>query len=389
MNHPADQLIAAWLTDDLDAAGVKALEEVLRTDPTARARFARFCQSESVLPQALSLAPNRPSTISARRAVRGGSKRMRLRRPDGQLTWVLPAAAAALVAVIVMVSVLSRPTASPSSVSAPVITFQGPLELVRTDGQVQVAGKPFAVGLLAPRGALVEVIGGSAELRWRDGSRLIAASGTTLRVTDDTVAVQVITGRLDAHVTTQTTTPFAIGSAHATTSVMGTRFSVVVSAQSTELAVSEGRVAFTSAAKSTSQEVIAGESAVADVDGLRSLTNPRVLGFVPTARDVSKVLGGRLIGRGTFRLSELPSNGINIRVECTPEVHALRTGMRGVDDRLEQVRAFHVFGNVDNRSTMSWRPRVGTFLIDAQPFSDQDGQQPLGSPVVFELTIVP
>jgi FecR protein len=387
MSHPADQLIAAWLTDDLDAAGVKALEEALRTDPTARARFARFCQSESVLPHALSLAPKRPSTISARRAVRGGSKRLRLRRPDGQLTWVLPAAAAALVAVIVMVSVLSRPTASPSS--APTITFQGPLELLRADGRVQVAGKPFTVGHLAPRGALVEVIGGSAELRWRDGSRLIAASGTTLRVTDDTVAVHVITGRLDAHVTKQTTTPFVIGSAHAITSVMGTRFSVVVSAQSTELAVSEGRVAFTSAAKSTSQEVIAGESAVADVDGLRSLTNPRVLGFVPTARDVTKVLGGRQIGRGTFRLGELPSNGINIRVECTPEVHSLRTGMRGVDDRLEEVWPFHVFGNVDDRSTMSWRPRVGTFLIDAQPYADVDGHQPLGPPVVFELTIVP
>ena len=387
MSHPVDQLIAAWLTDDLDAAGVKALEEALRTDPTARARFARFCQSESVLPQALSLAPMRPATTGARRAVHGS--RMRLRRPDGGLTWVLPAVAAALVAVIVLVTVVSRPHSAPSSISTPVIAHQGPLELLRVDGQVQVAGKLLTIGLTAPRGALVEINGGSAEFRWRDGSRLIAASGTTLRVADDTVAVQVIMGRLDAHVTKQTTTPFAIGSAHATTSVMGTRFSVVVSAQSTDLTVSEGRVAFTSVVKSTSQEVIAGESAVADVDGLRSLTNPRVRGFVLTARDVTNEIVGHLVGRSTLRLSELPSNGINIRVECTPEVRAVRTGMRGVDDRLEQVLPFYVFGNVANRSSSAWRPRVGTFLIDAQPYANVDGHQPLGPPVVFELIIVP
>ena len=387
MSHSADQLIAAWLTDDLDAAGVKALEEALRTDPTARTRFARFCQSESVLPQALSLAPTRPGTTGVRRAVRGS--RMHLRRPDGRLSWVMPVAAAALVAVIVVVTVIGRSTSVRPSVATPVMALQGPLELLRADGHVHVAGKPLAIGLTAPRGALVEVVGGPAEFRWRDGSQLLAANGTTLRVADDAVAVYLVAGRLDAHVTTQTTTPFSIGSAHATTSVMGTRFSVVVSAQSTELGVSEGRVAFASAAKSTTQEILAGESAVADVDGLQSLANPRVRGFVLTARDVSKEISGRLVGRSTQRLSELPSSGINIRVECTPEVSAVRTGMRGVDDRLEQVLAFHVFGNVDNRSTMSWRPRVGTFLIGAQPYADVDGHQPLGPPVVFELTIVP
>jgi ferric-dicitrate binding protein FerR (iron transport regulator) len=387
MSHPADHLIAAWLIDDLDAKGIAELEATLRADPTARARFARFCQSESVLTQALPLAPMRPASTSARRAVRGS--RMRLRRPQGRLAWVLSAAAAALVAVIVMVTVFSRPTAVSPAVPAPVVANHGPLELLRADGQVQVSGKPLAIGLTVPRGALVEVFGGNAELRWRDGSQLIATNGTSLRVTDDSVAVRLLTGHLDAHVAKQSTLPFSIGSAHATVSVMGTQFSVVVSGKNTELSVREGRVAFTSAAKTTTQEVIAGESAVADEDGLKSLTNLHVHGFVPTGRDITRVLGERMIGRGTLHLNDLPRDGINLRIECTPEVHAVRTGMRGIDNRLEQVPAFHVFGDVDNRATKAWKPRLGTFIIDAQPCGDVNGRQPLGPAVVFELTIVP
>lgn len=388
MSHPADQLFAAWLTDDLDTDGVRALEEFLRTDPAARARFARFCESEAVMSQALMLAPMRPGTTGIRRAVGAGS-RVRLRRPDGRLNWVLPVAAAALVAVIVVVTALARPSIAPLPVQPPVVARQGPLDLLRAEGQVRCAGKPLANGMGAPRGSLVEVVSGTAELRWRDGSRLVASAGTSLRVTDDAVAITVLQGRLDAHVTTQTATPFAIGSRHATASVMGTRFSVAVGPDATDLEVSEGRVAFTSVAKTTMQEVVAGESATADGQGLRPPGNPRVSGFVPTGRDITQVLGGRLVGRGTLRLGTLPSDGINLRIECTPEVRSLRTGMRGVDTRLEQVPAFHVFGDVKNRATTAWKPRVGTFLIDAQPCADVDGRQPLGPAVVFELTIVP
>lgn len=388
MTHSADQLIAAWLTDDLDAEGVRALEEILRRDPTTRARFARFCQSESVLPQALATATVRPGTTGLRRAVRGGTRRMRLRRPDGRLSWVLPTAAAALVAVIVVVTVMARPATT--TAGAPVLAASGPLELLRAEGEVRTAGHALRPGMAIPRGALVEVAGGEAELRWRaDGSVLIAGSGTALRVDDGAAAIHLVRGQLDAQVTQRSGTPFTISAPHATTSVMGTRFTVQVSEALTELRVSEGRVRFAELTGDTVRELIAGESAVAVATGLRLDGGQRVRGFVPTTRDITQVLGPRFVERGTLRLADLKEDGINLRIDCLPDVRSVRTGMRGVDSRLEQVPAFHVFGDVKNRATTAWKPRVGTFLIDAQPCADVEGRQPLGPAVVFELTIVP
>jgi len=388
MSHAADQLIAAWLTDDLDAEGVRALEDLLRSDVTARARFARFCQSEVVLPQALAQSRPRPATTGIRRAVRSGSKRMRLRRPDGRLNWLLPAAAAALVAVIVLVTVIARP--STPTTAAPLIAQPGPLDLLRADGEVRCAGQALRPGMAAPRGAQVEIISGTAELQWHaDGSTLIASPGTMLRVDDGVTCVHLLRGRLDVQVTHRATTPFAISGPHASATVMGTRFTLQVGATTTDLAVSEGRVRFIATGDATLREVIAGESATADASGLRLDGQHRVRGFVPTTRDITQVLGPRLSGRGTLRLADLKADGINLRIECTPEVRAVRTGMRGVDSRLEQVPAFHVFGDVRNRASTAWNPRVGTFQIDAQPFADAAGKEPLGPAVVFELTIVP
>lgn len=384
MSHPVDQLITGWLTDDLDAAGVKALEEALRTDPTARARFARFCQSESVLPQALAHAPMRPATTGIRRAVRGS--RMRLRRPDGRLNWVLPVAAAALVAVIVVVTVVGRPASAPTQ--DPIAMQQGPLELRAVDGQVLCADRPLRVGMYAPRGSVVEVRAVTAEFRWRDGTRLVVVGGSRLRVIDGEAAVQLLSGKLEAQVTTRSTMPFRIDAPHASATVMGTHFAIGGDADTTALVVKEGRVRFSS--MGMVQEVIAGESAVADRTGLTMAKDVRVLGFVPTAREVTRALGPRMVGRGTIRLADLPPDGINLRIDALPEVKAVRTGMRGVGTpRLEQVRDYFVFGDSQNRATTSWKPRIGTFTVDAQAFADVDGREPLGPSVTFELTIVP
>lgn len=385
MTHPADDLIAAWLADDLDADGVRTLEEHLRRDPAARARFARFCQSETVLPQALASAPMRPGTTGLRRAVRGGSRRMRPRRPPGRFGWVLPlAAAAALVAVVVVVGVMrSAPTG---------VVTAGPLEVIALGGGAGDAvlsdGRPLRVGMFAPRGAQVEVRS-SAGFRWRDGTRLDASAGTSFRVLDGESAVLLTAGALDAHVTSRSDTPFRIDTPHAQTAVMGTRFVIAVRADMSQLLVREGRVRFTAAHDGTMREIMVGESASADPNGLIQ-PDVRVLGFVATGRAVDRVLGKRLVGRATLRLADLPNDGINLRIDCLPEVKAVRAGMRGVGTpRLEQVRDYFVFGDVKNRATDAWKPRVGTFTIDAQAFADADGREPLGPPVVFELTIVP
>lgn len=388
MTHPADDLIAAWLADDLDADGVRALEDHLRRDQTARARFARFCQSETVLSQALTVAQVRPGTTGLRRAVRGGSRRMRVRRPVGRFGWVFPlAAAAALVAVVVTVGVMRS---APQPPTPDMLT--GPLELIATgEGGGDVvfsAGRPLRVGMQVPRGSPVEIRSAGAQFRWRDGTRLTAGTGTTFQVVDGAAAVVLTAGRVDAQVTTRSDTPFRIDTPHAGTAVMGTHFTVGVDAGRTTVAVTEGRVRFTATYDGSAREVLAGENATADEQGLTR--DGQVLGFVLTGREVTRVHGKRLVGRATLRLADLPPDGINLRIDSTPGVRSVRTGMRGVgNQRLEQVRDFFVFGDSQNRATTSWKPHTGTFTVDAQPFADVDGKQPLGPAATFELTIVP
>jgi hypothetical protein len=153
--------------------------------------------------------------------------------------------------------------------------------------------------------------------------------------------------------------------------------------------VQEGRVRFTAVSDGSTSEILAGESASADADGMKQ-SEARVLGFVATGRKITHTLSKRLIGRATLQLADLPGDGINLRVDCVPQVKSVLTGMRGVgSQRLEHVRDFFVFGDVHNRAFTAWKPRVGTFTIDAQAFADAEGREPLGPPVVFELTIVP
>lgn len=398
MTHPVDPLISAWLLDDLDADGVQALETALRNDASARARFAHFCQSEVVLPQALGFAATRPATTGFRRAVRGGSRRMRLRRPDGRMNWVLPVAAAALVAVIVAVSVIGRaPPAATPTMAAPApapapggAPDQGPIELLRSDGDVRYAGNPMTNGMQAPRGAVIEVVRGTADLRWRsDGSLLTLAAGSAVRIDDGVASVHLKTGRLEARITQQTSTPFTISAPHASAAVMGTRFTMQVTEETTDLKVDDGRVRFTAVADRMAIELIANESMRADQNGLQLPGTQRVRAFVPTGLDITRDIGGPMIGRGTMRLDDLTKGGFNLRIECSDGVRSVFITMHGIESRLEQVPAFHLFGDVKERATRKWNPRPGTFSIEAKPFADVEGRQALGPPVTFELTIVP
>lgn len=385
MTHPADPLISAWLNDEIDAAGVRSLEQMLRTDASARDRFARFCQSEVILPQATQQAPMRPGTTAVRRAVPRPVRNLARSLPS-RFPWMLPVALAALVAVVVVVTNGMRTTPS----SAHAIAAGGPLRLEQAEGSVVVAGQEVSVGSTIARGAELSVRGGPARLRWQgDGSEVTLTPDTVVRVVAGDVALHLTQGDLEAHITARTSTPFTIATAHASTAVMGTRFVLHAGTDHTDVQVHEGRVRFQAVADATVQEVMAQEQASADVRGLRRSDGAAVLGLVPTARVVTQVLGPRMIGRGTLRLSELPADGFNLRVECDPAVKSVHINMRGVDERLEQVVHFHVFGDTENRGLRKWRPRTGTFPIDLQPFADAGGHQPLGPLVTFELTIMP
>ncbi len=388
MTRARDELISGWLVDDLDAAGVAALEDLLQSDPVARARFARFCQSEVVLRQAAAMASQRPPSTAIRRGQRV-TRRMLPHRAQTPWRWLLAVATAALVAVAVLVAALATQAAPPAGSPLPPSMTSGPLELRSGAGEVRCAGRRLRLGERVPRMAVAEVSGAGVVFRWLDdGSEIAAAAGTSLRVEAGGTLLHLQRGEVDVCISTQAGAPFIISAPHATAAVMGTRFTLRADAQTTRLLVSEGRVRFTAARRDLASEVIAGEQAVADADGFRR-GDERVLGFTPTGRDITRVLGPALLRRATMRLADLPADGINLRIGCAPEVMAVRTGMRGVDERLEQVREFHVFGDTDQRATTAWKPRLGTFVIDAQPYVDRAGRVALGPAVVFELTIVP
>ena len=88
-------------------------------------------------------------------------------------------------------------------------------------------------------------------------------------------------------------------------------------------------------------------------------------------------------------MATLPKDGINLRVDCDPAVKSLLISMPGVEQRLEEVVHFHVFGDTANRASNPWKPHLGVYSIKLQPYAEHDGRAPLGPQVVFELTIVP
>lgn len=130
------------------------------------------------------------------------------------------------------------------------------------------------------------------------------------------------------------------------------------------------------------------------IPGLRLTAGSRVLGLVPVALDITRELGPRMNVRATLRLRDLPKEGINLRVDCDPEVKSAHLALLGIKQQvesvlLESVLPFHVFGDSANRSIKPWIPEVGTYHIEVQPCSDPVGKIPLGPKESFELTIVP
>ncbi len=141
--------------------------------------------------------------------------------------------------------------------------------VVALDGSAQIRDAhdtfPATIGSRVPAGARLLLDEGSrAELRLEDGSTLALTDGAAVDVGDLPGEVRLEHGRCVAEVAPQYGRRFLIATPTGEISVIGTRFMVAASAQSTEVSVDHGRVAVARAGQRI--ELAPGQWTVASAD---------------------------------------------------------------------------------------------------------------------------
>lgn len=382
-----DELTAAHLAGELAEEERRALMELLRGDVAARRRFARLCRDDMVLREVARTAPahGRGERTSTPRRTRRASTQRPQRARRGRQSWPLwtVAALAAGLAVAVVLTWQPRGPATPPSLADAIA------EVVHAAGGLTADGRMVAAGARLSAGAALAA-GGESELRLlADGSTLTLAAGARLRLESGELRARLERGRVTARVRPQQGGRFAIAAPQATTTVLGTIFTLEAAGAATHLTVAEGLVRFTPVS-GPAVEVAAGADAEAGPDGLAG----PVLGFalIDAGRDAP--LGASTRGLLTVAHAALPAGGMSLRVDCAPEVRALRIDAQGPTGRakgvvdLEQVPPFSLTGDLGG-DFKPWHPTPGTYRISVQACRDEDGRRPVGPPTALTLVISP
>lgn len=209
--HDLDRLFAAWLAGPLSEADAVRLRDLL-CQPEQRRRWRALADLEGALAERGAAKAAEPDTASL-----VTTRRLRSRpSPRPWRGWWL--AAAGLMLALGAGWWLQR---SPDA------------DLPQRDGQ-SVA-----------RGTIVD---GAAELRWPDGTVARIASAGRVQVSPVGRGLELQAGELAVQAAVQAAEhPFHVGTPHALTQVVGTRFSLRCAEAATTLLVEEGTVAFTPA----------------------------------------------------------------------------------------------------------------------------------------------
>lgn len=234
-----DADIEAWLAGTLEDDAASRLATRVRDDPAVARRVLMAARFETDLGRAV-------HARGERRALGFGSGRQRsltsTHPAAGRGAWALAVAALLLVAVgIIALRQGLAPTTGP--VLATVIAVEGPAQL-RTGTRTE----PVTVGAsLTAHHQVVVDGGGRVQVGIEDGSTFTLLPGAHFApVTSvDAARFYLATGRLEAAVTPHRHHhPMIIGTPHAEATVMGTRFTLDVSSQRTDLTVLTGQVRF-------------------------------------------------------------------------------------------------------------------------------------------------
>lgn len=383
----ADELIAAYLVGELADAERLQLQELLRHDPAARQRFARLCRDDVVLREVARTAPSsqrRERTATPRRGRRIASPRLvrGRRRVSAIPLWTMAALAAGL-AVAVIVLMQPRQSVVPSSSATMVAEILSAGDSSLVDGRPLVAGERLAAGVTLTARSDVSV------RLLADGSELTLTAGARVRLAAGEVRAHLEQGRITARVAPQRTGRFTIVAPQASATVLGTVFTLDADGVATRLAVDEGLVRFAPLTGSV-VEVSAGAGATADAGGLTGLV--RGFALIDAGRDVP--IGTATLGQLDIAHAAIPVGGISLRIDCAPEIRAVRIDAQGPHGpakgvaELEQEVPFALTGNIDG-DYKPWHPTPGTYRISVRPYLDDDGRKPAGAATSVVLTITP
>jgi ferric-dicitrate binding protein FerR (iron transport regulator) len=233
----SDELIARYLDEIAGDEEHAELDRLLREDPAAAAAFARDSRRDHAL----------AALFREERAIAGVAAKV----PARHLRFLAGAAAAAALVALLLLFRGPGPTAA----------------IVSLEGQVTLARGPARAGLELVPGDRLATARGWVTLGYADGTRLILGPGSALVLEGARTAKRaaLLSGRLEASVVPQEEGgSLTLATPHAEARVLGTRFTLSVTAASTRLSVLEGRVRLTRLCDSGSVEVAGGEAAAAD-----------------------------------------------------------------------------------------------------------------------------
>jgi ferric-dicitrate binding protein FerR (iron transport regulator) len=263
------ELLARWEDDELSSQEMDELAGLLEADGSARAQLVNEFMltagiSRSLREPAAGAADVRPPGAQAVRAVarrRRSSSRIR-KRTTKKAAWLkygaAPLAAAAAVLLAAHFYNLRRGARAREAV---VVEVRGAVEVVSPDGARLRQGDR-----LAPGGKVLVGTGGSAKLRYDDGSVLGVSDETRFRLEKggEGKAVYLGLGTIAVDAARQPAgAPMTLRTRQARARVLGTRFRLRAKGERTRLEVEEGRVLFTEIAGNQEVEVVTDHFAVA------------------------------------------------------------------------------------------------------------------------------
>lgn len=240
-----EALLGAMAEGLLDGAGAKRLSQILKEHPDARQFYLDYCQMHALLQSAHGVLQAMEDPAVGRRRI---------------LAWT---AAAAAVLVVAGAAFFSR-GGSAAPIDASVSVLKGSPYVVRDDRRLPLAE------LREMRGGdrVVSPAETTTELRFGDGSRVVLAEKSEVRLRDDTRArVELREGLAVVNVTPQPPArPFVMLTPNAEAVVLGTSFELAVASGETRLVTRSGRVRLT--ADGASVEIGPGERASASAAGV-------------------------------------------------------------------------------------------------------------------------
>ncbi len=223
-NSDLDRLIHAHLEGDLDEAGANELGRRIIADPDVARRVLGQAFVADQLPEAFA-------------ALTSTTAQLRQRRTPARRWPVRLAMAASL---LIAIGALVLMWGSTNAVAGGVV--------VALDGTAQISDAhgtaPATIGSRVPADSRLLLDEGTrADVRLEDGSTLALSDGAAVGVGEHPGEVRLEHGRCVAEVAPQYGRRFLIATPTGEISVIGTRFMVAASAQSTEVSVDHGRVA--------------------------------------------------------------------------------------------------------------------------------------------------